>query len=97
MPELDGIELLRLCAASAFQPRIIFHDLVMPRLDGAGGAAGRSLPDIGFIRVSLREPEADGKRIDNAQSMPAWMTHLIKPVSLDVLKNVLGALDVSVR
>jgi CheY-like chemotaxis protein/two-component sensor histidine kinase len=88
----DGEEAIE--EARTFQPQIIFMDLVMPRLNGTEAALRiRSLPECQRIRIVALT--GSGQEADRQRSIDAGMDHyLIKPVSLDVLKNVLGALDV---
>jgi PAS domain S-box-containing protein len=87
----DGEEAIE--QVRAFQPQIIFMDLVMPRLDGAEAARRiRSLPDGERIRIVALT--GSGQEGDRQRTRDAGMDgHLIKPVSLDVLKSVLGTLD----
>ena len=88
----DGEEAIE--EARTFQPQIIFMDLVMPRLNGTEAALRiRSLPECQRIRIVALT--GSGQEADRQRSIDAGMDHyLIKPVSLDVLKNVLGTLDV---
>ena len=88
----DGEEAIE--EARTFQPQIIFMDLVMPRLNGTEAAMRiRSLPECQRIRIVALT--GSGQEADRQRSIDAGMDHyLIKPVSLDVLKNVLGTLDV---
>jgi CheY-like chemotaxis protein len=88
----DGEEAIE--QARAFQPQIIFMDLVMPRIDGAEAARRiRSLPDGERIRIVALT--GSGQEGDRQRTRDAGMDgHLIKPVSLDVLKSVLGTLDI---
>ena len=66
----------------------------MPRLDGAEAARRiRSLPDGERIRIVALT--GSGQEGDRQRTRDAGMDgHLIKPVSLDVLKSVLGTLDI---
>jgi len=84
----DGEEAIE--QARAFQPQIVFMDLLMPRLDGADAARRiRSLSEGERIRIVALT--GSGQEEDRQRSRDAGMdSHLIKPVSLDVLKSVLG-------
>jgi PAS domain S-box-containing protein len=77
--------------ARAFQPQVVFMDLVTPRLDGAEAARRiRSLSAGERVRIVALTGSA--REEDRQRSRDAGMdNHLIKPVSLDVLKRVLGA------
>jgi PAS domain S-box-containing protein len=77
--------------ARAFQPQIVFMDLLLARLDGAEAARRiRSLSEGERIRIVALTASAQEE--DRQHSREAGMdSHLIKPVSLDVLKSVLGA------
>jgi PAS domain S-box-containing protein len=83
----DGEEAVE--QARAFQPQIVFMDLVMPRLDGVGAARRiRSLPEGQHIHIVALT--GSGQQGDRQRSKDAGMDrHLTKPVSLDVLQNVL--------
>ena len=87
----DGEEAIE--QVRAFQPQIIFMDLAMPRLDGVEAARRiRSLPQgerVRIIALTGHAQEADRQRTQDA----GMDHHLIKPVSLDALESVLGALD----
>lgn len=87
----DGEEAVE--QARAFRPQIVFMDLVMPRVDGVEAARRiRSLPEGERIRiVALTGGGQDGDRQDSKDV--GMDSHLIKPVSLDVLKSVLGAVS----
>ena len=84
----DGEEAVE--QARAFQPQIVFMDLVMPRLDGVGAARRiRSLPEGQHIQIVALT--GSGQHGDRQRSKDAGMDrHLTKPVSLDVLQNVLA-------
>jgi CheY-like chemotaxis protein len=84
----DGEEAVE--QARAFQPQIVFMDLVMPRLDGVGAARRiRSLPEGQHIHIVALT--GSGQQGDRQRSKDAGMDrHLTKPVSLDVLQNVLA-------
>ena len=84
----DGEEAVE--QARAFQPQIVFMDLVMPRLDGVGAARRiRSLPEGQHIHIVALT--GSGQLGDRQRSKDAGMDrHLTKPVSLDVLQNVLA-------
>ena len=84
----DGEEAVE--QARAFQPQIVFMDLVMPRLDGVGAARRiRSLPEGEHIHIVALT--GSGQQGDRQRSKDAGMDrHLTKPVSLDVLQNVLA-------
>jgi PAS domain S-box-containing protein len=87
----DGEEAIE--QVRAFQPQIVFMDLAMPRLDGVEAARRiRSLPQgerVRIIALTGRGQEADRQSTQDA----GMEYHLIKPVSLDALERVLGALD----
>ena len=89
----DGEEAIE--QARTFQPQIIFMDLLTPRLDGAEAARRiRRLPDGERIRIVALT--GGGQEGNLQRSSEAGMEgHLIKPVSLDVLKRVLEASDKS--
>jgi PAS domain S-box-containing protein len=77
--------------AGAFQPQVVFMDLLMPRLDGAE-AARRIRSLSAGERVRIVALTGSGQEEVRQRSRDAGMdTHLTKPVSLDVLKRVLGA------
>jgi PAS domain S-box-containing protein len=81
--------------ARRFEPRIIFMDLAMPRLDGVEAARRiRTLPHGGHVLIVALT--GWGQEADRQRTRDAGMDHhLIKPVSLDALQSVLGALDPS--
>jgi PAS domain S-box-containing protein len=81
--------------ARRFEPRIIFMDLAMPRLDGVEAARRiRTLPHGEHVRIVALT--GWGQEADRQRTRDAGMDHhLIKPVSLDALQSVLGALDPS--
>jgi PAS domain S-box-containing protein len=81
--------------ARTFEPQIIFMDLAMPRLDGLEAARRiRSLPHGEHVRIVALT--GWGQEADRQRTRDAGMDHhLIKPVSLDALQSVLGALDPS--
>jgi PAS domain S-box-containing protein len=81
--------------ARTFEPQIIFMDLAMPRLDGVEAARRiRTLPHGEHVRIVALT--GWGQEADRQRTRDAGMDHhLIKPVSLDALQSVLGALDPS--
>jgi PAS domain S-box-containing protein len=81
--------------ARTFEPQIIFMDLAMPRLDGMEAARRiRTLPHGEHVRIVALT--GWGQEADRQRTRDAGMDHhLIKPVSLDALQSVLGALDPS--
>ncbi len=81
--------------ARRFEPRIIFMDLAMPRLDGVEAARRiRTLPRGEHVRIVALT--GWGQEADRQRTRDAGMDHhLIKPVSLDALQSVLGALNPS--
>jgi PAS domain S-box-containing protein len=81
--------------ARTFEPRIIFMDLAMPRLDGVEAARRiRTLPHGEHVRIVALT--GWGQEADRQRTRDAGMDyHLTKPVSLDALQSVLGALDPS--
>ena len=78
-----------------FEPQIIFMDLAMPRLGGLEAARRiRTLPRGEHVRIIALT--GWGQEADRQRTRDAGMDHhLIKPVSLDALQSVLGALDPS--
>ena len=78
-----------------FEPQIIFMDLAMPRLDGMEAARRiRTLPQGERVRIVALT--GWGQEADRQRTRDAGMDHhLIKPVSFDVLRGVLEALDLS--
>src|SRR3984893_9174784 len=81
--------------ARTFEPQIIFMDLAMPRLGGLEAARRiRTLPRGEHVRIIALT--GWGQEADRQRTRDAGMDHhLIKPVSLDALQSVLGALDPS--
>jgi PAS domain S-box-containing protein len=81
--------------ARTFEPHIIFMDLAMPRLDGVEAARRiRTLAHGEHVRIVALT--GWGQEADRQRTRDAGMDHhLIKPVSLDALQSVLGALDLS--
>jgi CheY-like chemotaxis protein len=90
---VDGEEAIE--QVQRFEPQIIFMDLAMPRLDGMEAARRiRTLPQGERVRIVALTgwvQEADRQRTRDA----GMDHHLIKPVSFDVLRDVLDALDLS--
>jgi signal transduction histidine kinase len=86
----DGEEAIE--QARAFGPHIIFMDLAMPRLDGLEAARRiRALPEGGHVRIVALT--GWGQEADRQRTRDAGMDHhLVKPVSLDALQNVLRGL-----
>jgi signal transduction histidine kinase len=86
----DGEEAIE--QARTFGPHIIFMDLAMPRLDGLEAARRiRALPEGGHVRIVALT--GWGQEADRQRTRDAGMDHhLIKPVSLDALQNVLRGL-----
>ena len=78
--------------ARTFGPHIIFMDLAMPRLDGLEAARRiRALPRGEHVRIVALT--GWGQEADRQRTRAAGMDHhLIKPVSLDALQNVLRIL-----
>jgi CheY-like chemotaxis protein len=76
-----------------FQPQIVFMDLAMPRLDGVEAARRiRALPQGGRVRIVALT--GWGQEADRQRTRDAGMDHhLIKPVSLDALRSLIGELD----
>jgi PAS domain S-box-containing protein len=89
----DGQEAIE--EVQRFEPQIIFMDLAMPRLDGVEAARRiRALPQGERVRIVALT--GWGQEADRQRTRDAGMDHhLIKPVSLDALQSVLGALDPS--
>jgi CheY-like chemotaxis protein len=87
----DGEEAIE--QARTFEPQIIFMDLAMPRLDGLEAARRiRALPQGEHVRIVALT--GWGQEADRQRTRDAGMDHhLIKPVSLDALQNVLRILD----
>jgi len=86
----DGEEAIE--QARTFRPQIIFMDLAMPRLDGLEAARRiRALPEGGHVRIVALT--GWGQEADRQRTREAGMDdHLVKPVSLDALQNVLRGL-----
>jgi len=86
----DGEEAIE--QARTFGPQIIFMDLAMPRLDGLEAARRiRALPQGERVRIVALT--GWGQEADRQRTRDAGMDHhLIKPVSLDALQNVLRTL-----
>jgi signal transduction histidine kinase len=86
----DGEEAIE--QARTFGPHIIFMDLAMPRLDGLEAARRiRALPEGGQVRIVALT--GWGQEADRQRTRDAGMDHhLVKPVSLDALQNVLRGL-----
>ena len=86
----DGEEAIE--HARTFGPQIIFMDLAMPRLDGLEAARRiRALPRGEHVRIVALT--GWGQEADRQRTRDAGMDHhLIKPVSLDALQNVLRIL-----
>jgi len=86
----DGEEAIE--QARTFGPQIIFMDLAMPRLDGLEAARRiRALPQGEHMRIVALT--GWGQEADRQRTRDAGMDHhLIKPVSLDALQNVLRGL-----
>jgi PAS domain S-box-containing protein len=86
----DGVEAIE--QARNFAPRIIFMDLAMPRLDGLEAARRiRALPRGEQVRIVALT--GSGQEADRQRTRDAGMDHhLVKPVSLDALQNVLRGL-----
>jgi len=79
----------------AFQPHIIFMDLAMPHLDGVEAARRiRALPEGTHVRIIALT--GWGQEADRRRTREAGMDHhLIKPVSLEALQDVLNTLGLS--
>ncbi len=90
----DGEEAIE--QARTFRPQIIFMDLAMPRLDGLEAARRiRALPEGGHVRIVALT--GWGQEADRQRTRDAGMDdHLVKPVSLDALQNVLRGLRLNV-
>jgi PAS domain S-box-containing protein len=89
----DGQEAIE--QVRTFEPQLIFMDLAMPRLDGVEAARRiRNLPQGEHVRLVALT--GWGQEADRQRTRDAGMDHhLIKPVSLDALQRVLGALEPS--
>ena len=87
----DGEEALE--QARTGDPDIIFMDLGMPRLDGIEAARRiRALPQCREVRIVALT--GWGQDADRRRTREAGMDHhLTKPVSLEALQSLLGALD----
>jgi signal transduction histidine kinase len=87
----DGEEALE--QARTFEPDIIFMDLGMPRLDGIEAARRiRALPQCRDVRIVALT--GWGQDADRRRTREAGMDHhLTKPVSLEALQRLLGALE----
>lgn len=87
----DGEEALE--QARTREPDIIFMDLGMPRLDGIEAARRiRALPQCREVRIVALT--GWGQDADRRRTREAGMDHhLTKPVSLEALQSLLGALD----
>lgn len=85
----DGEEAI--AQTQAFGPDIIFMDLGMPRLDGIAAARRiRALPNGDRVRIVALT--GWGTEADRPRTRDAGMNgHLTKPVSLEALREVLGA------
>lgn len=87
----NGVEAIE--QARDFGPRIIFMDLAMPGLDGLEATRRiRTLPCGGQVRIVALT--GWGQEADRQRTRAAGMDHhLVKPVSLDALQDVLRTLD----
>jgi CheY-like chemotaxis protein len=87
----DGLEALE--HVVSFQPDIVFMDLAMPRLDGVEATRRiRALPHGECVRIVALT--GWGQEADRQRTRDAGMDHhLIKPVSLDALRVLLGEMD----
>ena len=87
----DGLEAVRI--AEEFSPAIIFMDVSMPQLDGLEAARRiRRLPGGKEIRICALT--GYGQHSDRARSAEAGVdTHLVKPVELPVLEQILASLS----
>jgi PAS domain S-box-containing protein len=85
----DGEEALE--QVQTFKPEIIFMDLAMPRLDGVTATRRiRAMPQCQGVRIVALT--GWGQTTDRLRTRDAGMDqHLIKPVSLDDLRNVLAS------
>jgi PAS domain S-box-containing protein len=85
----DGEEALE--QVQTFKPEIIFMDLAMPRLDGVAATRRiRALPQCQRVRIVALT--GWGQATDRLRTRDAGMDqHLVKPVSLDVLRSVLAS------
>jgi PAS domain S-box-containing protein len=86
----DGVEAVRL--AASVRPHVVLMDIGMPRLDGyAATRAIRSEPwgrDVAIVALTGWGQEADRTRSREA----GCDAHLVKPVTLDSLQQVLAEL-----
>ena len=91
----DGEEAIE--QVQAFEPQIVFMDLAMPRLNGVEAARRiRALPAGQSVRVVALT--GWGQEADRQRTREAGMDHhLVKPISLDALRSVLGELDPGVN
>ncbi len=90
----DGLEAVE--AAAAFKPDVILSDIGMPGLDGYQ-AAQRIREQHHGRRVVLVAMTGWGQEEDKRRSMEAGFDfHLVKPVDLAVLDQLLSSLDVPV-
>jgi PAS domain S-box-containing protein len=87
----DGEEALE--QVQTFKPEIIFMDLAMPRLDGVTATRRiRALPQCQGVRIVALT--GWGQATDRQRTRDAGMDHhLIKPVSLDILRSVLASAE----
>jgi CheY-like chemotaxis protein len=91
----DGVEAVEV--AEDFRPEVILMDVGMPRMDGF--EAARQIRDRPWGRgVTILALTGWGQEGDRLQSQAAGCDgHLVKPVNLDDLESLLGALTGSRR
>ncbi|HKH47332.1 MAG TPA: ATP-binding protein [Thermoanaerobaculia bacterium] len=91
----DGLEAIE--AAAAFQPDIVLSDIGMPRLNGYD-AAQRIREQCRGRRIVLVAMTGWGQEVDKRRSTAAgYDIHLVKPVELAALEQMLGSLEVPDR
>ncbi len=85
----DGLEALEI--ASTFQPEIVLMDLGMPKLNGYEAAQSHAQEpwgrDLALVATTGWGQDDDRRRTSEA----GFDRHLVKPVAIDALREVLDA------